>query len=349
MLLLPNGDGLVWVAEPTNMLYDLEFDSGAHASWAPKITSFPSTVEWIQTVKLTIAQLCGLSECQHFGDDNQQAENCPMVRFIDRGGSVTYARAHDVSTRSIAPGQSGSVFGPNARLIHNRLFPGRRAAAMSRIRLGGHSDISFAVIHKRVRRSGTARRSELVNNCAASHDEVGGRPALVQSRSRAFNPVRVTARLPAEPVALATTSNRKVPQEGHYIRAMDSRAKRRISDKHPKTMNEATQWQQHRAFGAVDWASEKHYVIVVDQAGKVIEEFQIEHSALGWKKFREKLQPYGSIPFAIETSQGAVVEQLLGARASGRQPDHRSTRQAHARAAKSCSVVTIARPELHLN
>jgi hypothetical protein len=258
-----------------------------------------------------------------------------MVRFIDRGGSVTYARAHDVSTRSIAPGQSGSVFGPNARLIHNRLFPDRRAAAKSRIRLGGHSDISFAVIHKRVRRSGTAKRSELVNNCTASHDEVGGGPALVQSRSRAFNPVRVAARLPAEPVALATTSNRKVPQEGHYIRAMDSRAKRRISDKHPKTMNEAAQWQQHRAFGVVDWASEKHYVIVVDQAGKVIEEFQIEHSALGWKKIREKLQPYGSIPFAIETSQGAVVEQLLGARASSRQPDHRSTRQAHARAAKA--------------
>ena len=203
--------------------------------------------------------------------------------------------------------------GSKARLAHNRLFPGRRAAATSRIRLGGHSDISFAVIHTRARRSGTVRRSELVNNCAASQNEVGGRPALVRSRSRTFNPVRVAARLPAEPVALATTSNRKAPQEGHYIRAMDSRAKRRTSDKHPKTMNDATQWQQHRAFGAVDWASEKHYVIVVDQAGKVIEEFQIEHSALGWKKFREKLQPYGSIPFAIETSQGAVVEQLLEA------------------------------------
>ena len=57
-------------------------------------------------------------------------------------------------------------------------------------------------------------------------------------------------------------------------------------------------------FGALDWASEKHSVIVVNQAGKVSEDFEIQHSALGWKKFREKLQPYGSIPFAIETSQG---------------------------------------------
>ncbi len=78
-------------------------------------------------------------------------------------------------------------------------------------------------------------------------------------------------------------------------------------------MNDTQQWKQHRAFGAVDWASEKHSVIVVDEAGKVIEDFEIEHSALGWKKFREKLQPYGSIPFAIETSQGAAVEQLLEA------------------------------------
>jgi Transposase len=127
------------------------------------------------------------------------------------------------------------------------------------------------------------------------------------------NPERVAERLPAEPAALALTSNRKAPQEGHYIRAVDSRAKRRRIERHAKTMNEARQWQQHRAFGAVDWASEKHCVIVVDPAGKVIEEFPIEHSALGWKKFREKLQPYGSIPFAIETSQGAVVEQLLEA------------------------------------
>ena len=78
-------------------------------------------------------------------------------------------------------------------------------------------------------------------------------------------------------------------------------------------MNDSQQWKQYPGFGAVDWASEKHSVIVVDQAGKVIEDFEIEHSALGWKKFREKLQAYGSIPFAIETSQGAAVEQLLEA------------------------------------
>jgi hypothetical protein len=50
-------------------------------------------------------------------------------------------------------------------------------------------------------------------------------------------------------------------------------------------MSDPQQWQQHRAFGTLDWASEKHSVLVVDQAGKVIEQFEIEHSAVGWKKF----------------------------------------------------------------
>ena len=153
-----------------------------------------------------------------------------------------------------------------------------------------------------------------MNHCAASHNGVGGRPASARSRSLARNPARVSKRLPGEPEALAPTSNRKRPQEGHYISSMDGRAKGRKNQKQQKrTMNDSEQWQQHRAFGALDWASEKHSVVVVDQVGKVIEDFEIEHSALGWKKFREKLQPYGSIPFAIETSQGAAVEQLLEA------------------------------------
>ena len=153
-----------------------------------------------------------------------------------------------------------------------------------------------------------------MNNGAAGQNKDGGRPALARSRSPRSNRKTVSERLPAEPVALATTSNRKPPQEGHYISSMDGRAKGRKDQQQKKqTMNGSEQWQQHRAFGALDWASEKHFVVVVNQSGKIVEEFEIEHSALGWKKFREKLQPYGAIPFAIETSQGVAVEQLLEA------------------------------------
>jgi transposase len=95
---------------------------------------------------------------------------------------------------------------------------------------------------------------------------------------------------------------------------MEGRAKRRKNQQRKKqTMNGSEQWHQYRAFGGLDWASQKHCVVVVNQAGAIIEEFEIEHSALGWKKFREKLQAYGSIAFALETSQGVAVDQLLEA------------------------------------
>ena len=113
MLLLPSGHGLVSVSAlatgDNNGLYDVTFLPSANASWAPAITSFPAKVAAKQTVSLSGAQLCGLSECQHFGDDNQQSENYPMVRFVDGRGTMVYARAHDVSTRSIAPHQAGTV------------------------------------------------------------------------------------------------------------------------------------------------------------------------------------------------------------------------------------------------
>src|SRR5258707_6445753 len=175
------------------------------------------------------------------------------------------------------------------------------------------ADISVAVIHKRAKRPVTARRSELVNNCAAGENFAGERPAPARSQSQSPHPKRVIGRLLAEPEALAPTSHRKRPQEGHYISAMDGRAKRRKSQpQQHKTMNDSQQWQQHRAFGALDWASEKHSVVLVNQTGKVIEDFEIEHSALGWKKFREKLQPYGSISFAIVASQrGAARDSLV--------------------------------------
>jgi hypothetical protein len=55
-------------------------------------------------------------------------------------------------------------------------------------KLGDRADISVAVIHERAKQPATARRSEVVNNCAADDNCGGGRPALVRSRSRASTP-----------------------------------------------------------------------------------------------------------------------------------------------------------------
>jgi transposase len=108
------------------------------------------------------------------------------------------------------------------------------------------------------------------------------------------------------------------PLEGCHIRAMDGRAKGQSKFKSTKKVMKPSEessegWLAQRGFGGLDWASQKHNVVVVDAGGKVLEAFEIEHSASGWKKFREQMAPYGSIPIAIETSQGIAVEQLLEA------------------------------------
>lgn len=107
-LLLPNGHGLVSTSSGT--WYDVQFRAGGQGSWAPVITSFPAAVTVNTTVTLAGTQLCGLSEVQSYGDDNQQVENYPVVRFLSLPWlNVTYLRAHNVSTRSIAPNQAATV------------------------------------------------------------------------------------------------------------------------------------------------------------------------------------------------------------------------------------------------
>lgn len=108
MLLLPNGHGLVSLS--TGAWYDVTFKLGSKAAWAPKITAFPTKVARGTSVQLSGTQLCGLSEVSTYGDDNQQAEHYPLVRFVNANGDVRYLRTHDVSTRSIAPKQASTVW-----------------------------------------------------------------------------------------------------------------------------------------------------------------------------------------------------------------------------------------------
>jgi hypothetical protein len=39
---------------------------------------------------------------------------------------------------------------------------------------------------------------------------------------------------------------------------------------------ESRSWLEQRGFGGLDWASQKHSVVVVDPQGKVMEDFEIE-------------------------------------------------------------------------
>lgn len=61
----------------------------------------------------------------------------------------------------------------------------------------------------------------------------------------------------------------------------------------------------------LDWAGDHHDIIIVDGSGNLVADFQIEHTAAGWRLWGEKIAAYPKLGVAIETSFGMVVEQLI--------------------------------------
>jgi transposase len=69
-------------------------------------------------------------------------------------------------------------------------------------------------------------------------------------------------------------------------------------------------------FCGIDWASERHAVCVLDDAGTTISTFQIAHSADGLEQLVTRLGRLGDpagLPVAIERPDGRLVDQLLEA------------------------------------
>jgi len=69
-------------------------------------------------------------------------------------------------------------------------------------------------------------------------------------------------------------------------------------------------------FCGIDWASERHAVCVLDDAGKAITAFQIAHSAAGFDQLVSRLCRLGDpagLPVAIERPDGRLVDRLLEA------------------------------------
>ncbi|HEV2451034.1 MAG TPA: IS110 family transposase [Streptosporangiaceae bacterium] len=65
-----------------------------------------------------------------------------------------------------------------------------------------------------------------------------------------------------------------------------------------------------------DWASETHHVSVIDDAGGLVDAFEVEHTEEGMTKTLKRLARHGEpaeLPVAIERPSGLVVERLLAA------------------------------------
>lgn len=70
-------------------------------------------------------------------------------------------------------------------------------------------------------------------------------------------------------------------------------------------------WNQITHYAGFDWAKDHHQVVIVDRLGHIVAEFEFDHSLEGWNKWRQQIGAYPALAVAIETNQGAAVEQLL--------------------------------------
>jgi len=71
------------------------------------------------------------------------------------------------------------------------------------------------------------------------------------------------------------------------------------------------EWKDITHYAGFDWARDHHAVVVVNAQGQIVADFEFEHSLEGWKSFSEKTAAWPNLAVAIETNQGAAVDQLL--------------------------------------
>ena len=70
-------------------------------------------------------------------------------------------------------------------------------------------------------------------------------------------------------------------------------------------------WQEITHYAGFDWAKHHHVVVVVDAHGQIVADFEFEHSLEGWQSFAHQTAAWPNLALAVETSQGAAVDQLL--------------------------------------
>ena len=177
-------------------------------------------------------------------------------------------------------------------------------------------DTLSKVIRSRAQRASEAERSEAVNNFAAMSFESNlraghngaGRKARGRTRSLCPHPTRIEPRTPIDPGAFIQKSERTSPHEGHRIRTTRDKGQ---GPRASKPMTEPLSWEQITHYAGFDWAKDHHDVVVVNPQGKIVKDLTFEHSAEGWAKWKGLVAAYPRLAVAIETNQGAAIEQLL--------------------------------------
>lgn len=103
LMVLPTGE--VLVGGGRTAVYT---SSGTYqTSWAPALSTYPSTITRGSTYPISGTQFNGLSQAAAFGDELETATNYPLVRITNNSTHhVFYARTHDHSTMGVATGSA---------------------------------------------------------------------------------------------------------------------------------------------------------------------------------------------------------------------------------------------------
>src|SRR5438876_5251055 len=166
------------------------------------------------------------------------------------------------------------------------------------------------------RRTPGSSPQPVVNNCAAPKmkpcEKVlrpryhpAGRIAPDGTRSYVPRPAKATRSLPVRLAAPVSKSERTTAHEAPGIRLTDDRV-----TMHRRKAN-MKEWKEITHYAGFDWARNDHVVVIVNQQGQIVADFGFEHSVEGWKRFGEKIAEFPDLAVAIETRQGAAVDQML--------------------------------------
>jgi transposase len=71
------------------------------------------------------------------------------------------------------------------------------------------------------------------------------------------------------------------------------------------------EWPDITHYAGFDWARHHHAVVIVDSKGQIVADFEFKHSLEGWQSFQQQTAVWPNLAVAIETNQGAAVDQLL--------------------------------------
>ena len=134
------------------------------------------------------------------------------------------------------------------------------------------------------------KEMEIVNNLPPRH--LGSeRKAPRPVRSTAAIPLRVVCRTPAGSRVPVQRSERTIREDPCISSTSDRRLARPQTPSTRKSKMKP--WKEITHCAGFDWAHDHHAVVIVDRAGLIVADFEIEHNASGWQRWREQVAAWG--------------------------------------------------------